>query len=284
MISSVGKPLLPMLLMAVATSIAALPATAQKIVAASDVGYAPYSMANPQGGFQGIDIDIAEELSKQLGFNVEVIDQPWASTFAGLNAKKFDMALAPIIITKERSAGLLFTQGYGDGTYQFVLRKDAPQVNKESDLRGKVIAVNRGNIFDKWLSARQSEFGWTINRYDKNSDAIQAVSSKQADAAFTFSATVGWSAKKDPALVPSNFVIVSGEVIAYAFRKGDNELRNKIDMALQCLRKNGTVAAIYKKWTGLEPIAGGVMTTLLPGRGQPGFEGYEPTPHAFKCK
>lgn len=101
----------------------------QKIVAASDVGYQPFSSSKPSGGFEGIDIDIADALSKQLGIKIEVVDQPWATTFAGLAAKKFDMVLAPAMITKERAEQVLFAQAYGDATYQFVLRKGQPQVN-----------------------------------------------------------------------------------------------------------------------------------------------------------
>lgn len=93
-----------------------------EIVAASDVGYQPFSASSPDGGFEGIDIDIAKALSKQMGVEIKVIDQPWATTFAGLNAKKFDMVLSPAMITKERASQMAFTQAYGDANYQFVVR------------------------------------------------------------------------------------------------------------------------------------------------------------------
>jgi len=256
----------------------------EKIVAASDVGYQPFSAAKPTGGFEGIDIEIADALSKQLGFKIEVIDQPWSTTFAGLNAKKFDMVLSPAMITTERADQLLFTQAYGDATYGFVLRKGQPQVNSPADLKGKVVAVNKGNLFDKWLSARQDQYGWTINRYDKNSDAIQAVASGQADAALVYSAVAGFVAKQSPVLMTSNFIVNEGQVYGYAFRKDDAANRDKVDMALQCLKKNGTVAAIFKKWTGLEPLADGATRKITVGTGQPGFAGYDPTPRTVVCK
>lgn len=255
-----------------------------KIVAASDVGYQPFSSAKPTGGFEGIDIDIADALSKQMGVKIEVIDQPWSTTFAGLNAKKFDMVLAPAMITKERAEQLLFTQGYGDATYQFVIRKNGPQVNTPEDLRKKVVAVNKGNLFDKWLSARQDQFGWTINRFDKNSDAIQAVASGQADAAMVYSAVAGYVSKQSPVLTTSKFVVDEGGVFGYAFRKDDNATRDKVDLALQCLKKNGTLAAIYRKWTGLEPQANGAMMKVSAGTGQPGFQGYDANVKAVACK
>jgi len=255
-----------------------------KIVAASDVGYQPYSSADPAGGFEGIDIDIAKALSKQMGTEIEVIDQPWATTFAGLNAKKFDMVLAPAMITEQRASQLLFAEAYGDATYQFVLNKSGKQVKSPEDLRGKVVAVNKGNLFDKWITERQDKYGWTVNRYDKNSDAIQAVASRQADAALVYSSVAGFVASKSPVLVTSEFVIDQGQVYGYAFRKDDNELRDKVDLALQCLKKNGTIAAIYKKWTGLDAKADGAAVVASEGVGEPGFSGYDASVPAAECK
>lgn len=276
-----------LLVLAMATLGAAYTASAfaqGKIVAASDVGYPPFSMSSPKGGFEGFDIDVAEALSQQLGTKIEVIDQPWSTTFAGLNAKKFDMVLAPVIITKERAAGLLFSEPHGDALYQFIVRKDGPQVNKLDDLRGKTIAVNKGNIFDKWLSARTDEYGWTINRYDKNSDAVQAVASGQAFAAYMFASAIGWSAMKNATLVPSNLTINNNDVVAYVFRSSDKELRNRVDEAIECLKRNGTIKALYKKWTGQEVLDKGATTTIYPGHGHPDFNGYDPTPSGASCK
>jgi len=266
------------LLLAAAAFCATGAMAADKIVAASDVGYPPFAMVAPSGAFEGYDIDITTELSKRLGRKIELIDQAWATTFAGLNARKFDMVVAPVIINEQRADNMLFTQAYGDATYQFLIRKDGPQVNEPADLKGKVIAVNKGNLFDKWLSARQDEFKWTINRFDKNSDAIQAVASGQADAVLIYTATAGWTAKQTPILTPSNFVINEGQVYSYAFRLDDHALRDQVDQALACMKEDGTLAKLYTKWTGLSPLEGGSVVKATPGRGQPGYANYDPTP------
>lgn len=270
---------------AISLSLLTSTASAQdKLVAASDVGYQPFSSAKPAGGFEGIDIDIADAISRQLGIKIEVIDQPWATTFAGLNAKKFDMVLAPAVVTKERAEQLLFSQGHGDATYQFVLRKNGPQINSADDLKKKVVAVNKGNIFDKWLTARQEQYGLTINRFDKNSDAIQAVASGQADAAMVYSAVAGYVSKQSPVLATSKYLVDEGGVYGYAFRKDDAATRDKVDMAIQCLKKDGTLVAIYRKWTGLEPLPTSAMLKVSAGTGQPGFAGHDPTPRNPSCK
>lgn len=254
------------------------------IKAASDVGLPPFSLTGDDGKYQGMDIDIAAALSKQLGETIEVIDQPWSTTYPGLNASKFDIVLSPATVSAERAKGMLFVEPYGDAIYGFLTAKSAAKISKVDDLRGKTIAVNKGNLFDRWLTQRQAEYNWTINRFDKTSDAAAAVASGQADAAMMYVAAAGWMSKQNPSLTTSDFVINNGEVYAYAVRLADKELRDRLDRAMECIKKDGTLSAIYTKWTGLKPLADGVVLTIMPGYGVKGFDNYDATAHELSCK
>lgn len=269
---------------AVMTVAIALPASADApLKAAADVGYAPYAMAKPDGGVEGIDVDIVQAVAKRMGRKIEIIDQAWSGIFAGLNARKFDFILAPTIVTEERAKNMLFTEPYGDAFYRFQIKKGSPQINALTDLKGKIIAVNKGNIFDQWLTAREKEYGWSVSRYDKNALAIEAVVANRAYANMTYDVVAAWTAKKSPVMVPSNHVIETGLVFAWAFHKDDAKLRNEVERALECLKKDGTVAAIFEKWTGQKPSPNGASHKAFPGFGTPGFPGYDSTPHEAKC-
>jgi len=267
-----------------ATLAFAASASAETIRAASDVGLPPFSFTGPEGAFEGMDIDIAKALSKQMGAQIEVIDQPWSTTYPGLNAGKFDIVLSPATVSAERAKAMLFAEPYGDAVYGFLVPANAPEVKSLDDLRGKTLAVNKGNLFDRYLSRNQAQYGWTINRFDKTSDAAAAVASGQADAAMMYVAAAGWMAKQDPKLKPSTFVINNGEYYAYSVRLDDAALRRRLDMALECIKKDGELAAIYTKWTGLQPLPGGAVLTVYPGYGVPGFDNYDATEHALACK
>jgi polar amino acid transport system substrate-binding protein len=254
------------------------------IKAASDVGLPPFSLTGDDGKYQGMDIDIAAALSKQLGETIEVIDQPWSTTYPGLNANKFDIVLSPATVSAERAKGMLFVEPYGDAIYGFLTAKSAAKIAKVDDLRGKTIAVNKGNLFDRWLTQRQGEYNWTINRFDKTSDAAAAVASGQADAAMMYVAAAGWLSKQNPSLTTSDFVINNGEVYAYAVRLTDKGLRDRLDRAMECIKKDGTLSAIYTKWTGLKPLLDGVVLTVMPGYGVKGFDNYDAAAHELSCK
>lgn len=268
---------------ATAMMLAAGGAQAEKFKVAADVGYAPHVMAKPTGGVEGMNIDIGEAIAKKLGMELEVIDQQWSGIFAGLNAKKYDMIVAPTTITKERAESMLFTEGYFDGDYQFVIKKSAPQVTALDDLKGKVISVNKGNLYDKWATEREPQYGWTVMRFDKNADAIAAVIAGRATANMAGSTVGGWAAKQNPMIVPSTLVIKTGQTFGMAFRLEDVELRNKIELILECLKKDGTVAAAFEKWTGLKAEPDSVVYQPQPGFGPKGFNGYDETPHEMSC-
>lgn len=262
----------------------AVPAQSKDIVAAADVGYAPFAVSNASGKFEGIDIDIAAALSKEMGIHIKVIDQPWSATIPGLIAGKFDMILAPATITEERAKNVLFSEGYGDATFGFLLNASGSDVAKLEDLRGKTVATNKGNLFDRWITGQASKYDINVSRFDKNSDAAAAVASGQADAAIMYTASAGWLAKKNPVFKASTYYVDRGAYFGYAFNKKDVDIRNKVDAALECLKKKGIIAKIFVKWTGIAPVKGGMTATPVPGYGPKGFSNYDASEHKSDCK
>ena len=95
---------------------------AEKLVVAADVGFAPHIMAKPSGGFEGYNVDLINEVGRRLGVEIEIVDQEWSGIFAGLNAKKYDVIIAPTTVTAERAASMLFMEGYLDTDYRFLVQ------------------------------------------------------------------------------------------------------------------------------------------------------------------
>ncbi|SDH98065.1 substrate-binding periplasmic protein [Alloyangia pacifica] len=255
----------------------------EKITAASDVGFAPYSMKSMSGEFEGIDIDIAKRLSEISGIDIEVIQQPWSTTFAGLAAGKFDAMWSAATMTPERQEMMAFIEGYGEALDGLLMRASDDDIAGAEDLQGKTIAINKGSSADAWLTERQDEFGITIARFETSPDAVQAVISGQADGYMMYKTAAGFAAKKQPMLKVSSFAIRKGAPYGYAVRPEDLELRNKLDAAMECLKASGELDEIYVKWTGLQPEPGGITNTPQPGFGQPGTKFYEETDHEMAC-
>ena len=253
------------------------------LLVAADVGFAPHAMARPDGSAEGFNIDLAEDLARRLGRpGYEIVDQEWSGIFAGLSASRFEFIIAPTTMTYERSQEVLFVEGYLDTDYTFLIKDDAPEIVALEDIRGQVIAVNNGSVYDVWATENAELYDIEIQRYGKNADAVQAVLTGRAFANLAGESVAKWAAMQSP-LVRTTYTIKSGSKFSAAFRNDDVEYRNRVEALLECMKTDGTMARLHEKWFGDLPAEGSAAITVLEGYGEPGMAGYDPAPHSPLC-
>ncbi len=253
------------------------------LLVAADVGFAPHAMVLPDGSAQGFNVDMAADIARRLGRpGYEIVDQEFSGVFAGLNAGRFEFIVAPTTMTVERSRQVLFVEGYLDTDYAFVIRDDASDIESLEDLRGQAVAVNNGSVYDVWATDNAETYDLEVQRYGKNADAVQAVLTGRAFANLAGETVAKWAALQSPQLRTS-YTIQSGSKFSAGFRHDDVEFRNRVEEALECMKLDGTMAELHEKWFGDPPKAGSAAVTVLEGYGEPGMEGYDPTPHVPSC-
>jgi polar amino acid transport system substrate-binding protein len=239
-------------------------------------------MAKPEGGYEGFNVDLIEAVAKRMGVKVEIVNVPYSGIFAAMDAGTINFIIAPTTANADRSSKVLLSEGYLNNDYRFIVKAGGLAIKTLADLRGKTVSVNRGNSNDVWLTERQAEYGFNIARFGSNPDALQAVISGQADANLSGSTVATWIVRQSPALQAS-LVVHTGFTYSHPFRKGDAVLRDRFERALECTKLDGTVAKIYEKWFGETPPADEAALRVVVGSGEPGLEGYDPTPHPPAC-
>jgi len=255
----------------------------EKLKVACDLGFAPFCFKTPTGETTGFTYDMSAALAKQLGRpGVDVTDSNFSAIFAGLFSKRYEMIPAPTNITAERAAQMLFSEPYMPTGLGFLVKKGAKIANLE-ELKGKAVTVNNGSISDKWLTDNEAKYGYTIQRYNKNADAVQAVMIGRAFANVADVPVSRYVATQTP-MAEVAFVFNSGNNFGIAFRKEDAAFRAKVEMALECIKTDGTLAKIHEKWFGVKPAADSSSAKVYPGTGAPNFEGYDATEHKAACK
>ncbi len=249
---------------------------------ALDGTFAPHAMPTLSGDVEGFNVDLANIIGERLGAKMNITAAQWSGLLPAMQAGKYDFIVAPTTITEERAQNMLFTEGYLNTDFTFVVQKGAPKISALEDLEGKVIAVNKGSLYDSWSREMAPKIGWTVQSYGTQTDAIQAVLAGRAFANVAGSTAVAWAAKQNPNLDLS-ITHSTGNLFGMPFRKDDVATRNLVEEVIECMKQDGTFTELSVKWFGVEPAPGSAAVTVQPGYGQPGIEGHDPTPHDNTC-
>jgi polar amino acid transport system substrate-binding protein len=250
--------------------------------AAVDGTFAPHAFPNLAGGYQGFNVDLANEIAARLKRKIMIDAAQFSGLVPALQAGTYDFLAAPTTVTKERADNMLFTEGYLNTDFQFLIKKGSPKVAKLEDLKGKTVSVNKGSAYDSWARDLEGKIGWKVESFGTQTDAVQAVMVGRADANVAGNTVIAWAVKNNPQLELS-YLHSTGLVWAAPLRKDSGELRKTLEVAIECMKLDGTIAKLHEKWFGVAPPAGSAAVTVFPGYGVPDMPGYDPTPHTPTC-
>ena len=210
--------------------------------------FPPYE-SYEDGQIVGIDMDIMRAVSDELGMELEIEDIAFDSIIPEIVSGKADMALAGMTVTEDRKASVDFSDTYATASQMIIVKEDS-KIAGPDDLKGVTVGVQLGTTGDIYVSDLEAD-GTTVERYNKGFEAVQALSQGKIDAvvidgepAKTFvSETEGLK------ILDEAFTV---EEYAIAVKKGNSELLDKINTALESLKDNGTLDEIVAKYIKAE--------------------------------
>jgi len=132
-----------------------------KLLIATDANYKPQSFKNPDGTFEGFDVDVAKEVAKRLGVEAEFIDVNFDIITAGGWNNRWDMNAGSMTITPDRKKSLYFSSPYYYTPASFVVHKDS-KATSIADLKGKQIGVGAATTYQDYLEGKLTLEGETI--------------------------------------------------------------------------------------------------------------------------
>lgn len=257
------------------------PIKADGYEAGIDGTFAPHAFPSLDGGIQGFNVELAAAMAEKLGVPITITAGQYTGLFPALHSGTFDYIAAPTTVTAERSKTMLFTEGFMETNFGFATRPGAG-ISSVEDLKGKTVTANKGSLYETWLTEHADELDLTVLTFGTQADAYEAVTSGRADASMAGMTSSAWAGKQNPRLEYA-FQIPTGLSWALPFRRDDYATRNLFDAVLECLKTDGTMAALSEKWFGVTPEAGELIVTPDAGYGTPGFEGYQPDAHEVTC-
>jgi polar amino acid transport system substrate-binding protein len=250
---------------------------------AVDGTFAPHAFPTLQGGVQGFNVDLFKEAARRMGRELTVDSASFSGLIPAMNAGRYDFLCAPTTATRERSENMLFTEGYLYTAFQFGIRRGSAPIRSLDELRGKAISVNKGSAYDAWAQQNASRYGFTVQTYDTQTDAVQAVVSGRAYANLGGNTVVRYAATRTPQFVPDFVITETRAHWSAPLPIAATDLRMQLENAIECMKRDGTIAKLSKQWFGTDPAADDAENTVFPGYGVPGFPHYDATQHEPRC-
>ena len=220
---------------------------AGKLIMSTNAAFPPYEMTTDDGGFEGIDVEIAQAIAEKLGLELQIDDMDFTAALEAVQAGMSDMAMAGITVNEERLAVMDFSDTYATGV-QVVIVKEDSDVTLDN-LGEQLIGVQNGTTGWQFCS---DDFGDDhVAAFDNGITAVQALVNDQVDCVVIDQGPAEVFVSENPGLtiLETEYAI---EDYAIGVNKGNTALLDAINGALAELQEDGTIQSIIDKYISAE--------------------------------
>ena len=219
-----------------------------KLIMSTNAAFPPYEMTTDSGEFEGIDIETAQAIADKLGLELQIDDMDFDAALLAVQQGKADMVMAGVTVTDERQNVMDFTDSYATGIQSIIVKEDS-DIASVDDLAGKKIGTQRGTTGYLYCS---DDFGdENVVAYDNGLTAVQMLNNGQVDCVVIDNAPAKEFIAANPGLKLLDTAYVE-ESYAIGVGKGNTELKDAINTALEELKADGTLQSIVDKYITAE--------------------------------
>lgn len=224
----------------------------KKIVVGLDDSFPPMGFKDEKNEIVGFDIDLAKEVAKRLGREVEFKAIDWNSKEAELKSGRVDILWNGLDITEQRKENMLFSDPYMDNRQiVFVAKNHGTAVAGEADLAGLTVGTQSGGTTEEYFAGNAAlrESMKEVKYYPDYITAFMDLENGRLDAVVGDEIIGRYYISKHPENIEAVDVVI-GDVsqFGFAFRKEDQALRDEIQKVFDAMKADGTVAKISEKW------------------------------------
>lgn len=226
----------------------------------AQVAQVPWGFSDKDNKLTGYDIEFAEMLAKDLGVKPEFTPVTVANRTAALLTGQVDVLAAVVTILADRQKVVLFSRPYSYLETVLIGKTSLPAMKGYADLKGLRISVPRGSVQDSAMTKANS--GATVQRFDDDAAAVQALLSGQVDLAGAAHTQLGSIAQIAGAGKYDIKLVVARGYQGAAVRPGEREWADYINGFIARKIASGELGSLYKKWIGQD------MRTDMPASGE----------------
>jgi peptide/nickel transport system substrate-binding protein len=245
---------------------------AGKLLVSTDPNYAPQSFLNDKGDLDGFDIDVAKEVAKRLGVEVEFVTPDWDMITGGSWGSRWDLSIGSMTITEDRAQILWFTDPYYYTPASFAVHKDNTTVTTPDDLAGKTVGLGTATTYEAYLGGTLKMTGGQVmydppadikvKPYTTDAEAIQDLAlgdGTRLDAVMSAQPTIQAAIASG---VPLKYVGTPAfyEPLAFALDKSrgpSDKMLAKLNEIVKAMHDDGTLTELSLKFYGVD------LTTII---------------------
>jgi polar amino acid transport system substrate-binding protein len=220
----------------------------------TETAFAPFDFIN-EGKHDGLNVDLFNELAKDMGVKLEWVLLPWTGVLPGLEASKFDMVAGPATITKARMERYRFTPPIAEATVALLKRKGDKAVGKPEDVAGKAVGAGKASAQLAQLKAFTDALPGKadVREYPGNNEAYADLAAGRIVAVGNSLPNITYVAQQRP----DTFEVVKPAFgvktyFGYLSRNDADSasLMSAVSAAMLKMKADGRLAKFQKKWFG----------------------------------
>lgn len=212
--------------------------SSDKLIMVTEAGFPPYEYTEDGETVVGVDVDIANEIAKELGVELEIQNTTFDGALMAVQQGKADFAAAGISVSEERDKVMDFSVEYATSKQVVVVNKNAGRLTSKDDINAEtIIGVQSGTVADIVYCA---DNGFEPKRYNKFTEAALDLNNDKIDCIIMDALPA-----EQMVAANENLAILDGEVMtdkyAIAVQEGNKELLDKINPILEKLMAEGKI-------------------------------------------
>ena len=220
------------------------------LIVGFDQDFPPMGFMGDDGEYTGFDLELAQEAAKRLGLEYKPQPIAWDAKDMELESGNIDCIWNGFTMTC-REDGYTWSEPYMENSQVFVVAGDSG-IKSQADLAGKVVECQVDSSAEaalKEVPDLTATFAQLLTTGDYNT-AFMDLEQGAVDAIAMDVVVAGYQISQRNA----DFVILedslAAEEYAIGFKKGNTELKDKVQGALEEMAADGTLKTISEKWFG----------------------------------
>jgi len=224
------------------------------LVIGIDDQFAPMGFRDENNEIVGFDIDYAKAAAKKMDMTATFQPIDWKTKESELSSGRIDLIWNGYTITDERKEKVLFTKPYLENAQVVVTLTDS-KLKKLDDLSGKVVGIQALSSASDALNANpiKSKIK-TVTEFKDNVLALSDLKTGRIDAVVIDEVVINYYMSKEKDTFKLLDESLAPEQYGVGVKKGNEELLEKLQKALDEMNEDGTAAEISEKWFGEDKV------------------------------